>query len=849
MINNILFMILFLILLITNVFAEQPKICFFADEGFQGKSICATQGQAVSDLKMEWNDRISSIVIPPGMVVTAFQDINFSGKNFTFKESVDLYLSRRWADLNDAIRSFKIRSAACFYETDDFGGESICLSGNERIDLYHSSNLSLGQHHILHPLNDRINSIKIPSDTQVTVYQDNNYSGKYFVLTDDFSYEELEKIGMNDSITSIKVSQKEHFICDQYCIIKEIQSIPLGEAFGPYWLDDRIKYKESLISFDLNGEDNFSIEFFDGGIFKVMGRVVIYIHKNYPDNSFIFALRKESDRLSFLSRFDGGYSEVQFLESEDNKAVYISPLVGSLFDFGLINRSIIINNFNKDQALVVNKVILTVEKAEARSERSILGTAACWLIPIINIYNYVIQGKCNQVDSVVKSAYDFFNNPDNKILQISGSAKPLPKMNNSPIEFEVPLATPNSEVEGRLTHITINMQGRSLTVPAAARACNVSVKDQILPHLLRQRRDIIPYCVDWTLNILTDFTLLFGDSVDTWNADNFGRVIERILREGNTGYDASNSEPERRLIENVRTHVAGNADNMIHIKTAFNFSQLSYADYMQHQTPQQIVPPPAIIQQYPLGRYELALQNFHLVETVPRIRREGQWVNDPDLQFEVELISGVTAETQSARLAVLPVIEEWRQTYYQAKKQLLMSTTSGKVTDMPFDEDDTSSETVIEIAAAATVETDSVIETATATATETASRLEVVTSIEATTTIEAACLVSDVAQSWLRSSRDDYIYVIVRLAGRVISITMAIDINEYDSGIAGSLSHPDYVLHPAAEGTIRGAGTAAIKALANYLKVKGRRSLISDVISEPSAIVKKKVGFKFVEEF
>ncbi|HDL7795121.1 TPA: peptidase inhibitor family I36 protein [Yersinia enterocolitica] len=835
MINNILFMILFLIVLITNVFAEQPKICFFADEGFQGKSICATQGQAVSDLKMEWNDRISSIAIPPGMVVTAFQDINFSGKNFTFKESVDLYLSRRWADLNDAIRSFKIRSAACFYETDDFGGESICLSGNERIDLYHSSDLSLGQHHILNPLNDRVNSIKIPPNTQVTVYQDNNYSGKYFVLTDDFAYEELEKIGMNDSITSIKVSQKEHFICDQYCIIKGNQSIPLGEAFGSYWLDDRIKYKESLISFDLNGEDNFSIEFFDGGIFKVIGRAVIYIHNTFPNNSFIFALRKGSDRLSFLSRFNGGYSEVQFIESKDNKAVYISPLVGSLFDFGLININVTINNFNEDQALVVNKVILTAEKAEARSERSILGTAACWLIPIINIYNYVIQDNCNQVDRVAKSVYDFFNNPDNKILQISGSAKPLPKMNNSPIEFEVPFATFNSGVGGWLTHITINMQGGSLTVPATARACNVSVKDQILPHLMRQRRDIIPYCVEWTLNILTDFTLLFGDSIDTWNADNFGRVIERILREGNIGHAASNSESERRLIENVRANLAENTDNMIHIKTAFNFSQLSYADYMQNQTSQQVASPPVIIQQYPLGRYELALQNFQLVETVPRIRREGQWVNDPDLQFEVELISGITAETQSARLNVLPVIEEWRQTYYQAKKQLLMSATSGKVTDMPFDEDDISSEA------------DSVIETATVT--ETASRLGVVTSIEATTTIEAACLVSDVAQSWLRSSRDDYIYVIVRLAGRVVSITMAIDINEHDSGIAGSLSHPDYVLHPAAEGTIRGAGTAAIKALAIYLKAKGRRSLISDVISEPSAIVKNKVGFKFAEEF
>ena len=67
---------------------------------------------------------------------------------------------------------------------------------------------------------------------------------------------------------------------------------------------------------------------------------------------------------------------MQFIESKDSKAVYISPLVGSLFDFGLININVTINNFNEDQALVVNKVILTAEKAEARSERSILGNSS-----------------------------------------------------------------------------------------------------------------------------------------------------------------------------------------------------------------------------------------------------------------------------------------------------------------------------------------------------------------------------------------------------------------------------------------------------------------------------------------
>lgn len=88
------------------------------------------------------------------------------------------------------------------------------------------------------------------------------------------------------------------------------------------------------------------------------------------------------------------------------------------------------------------------------------------------------------------------------------------------------------------------------------------------------------------------------------------------------------------------------------------------------------------------------------------------------------------------------------------------------------------------------------------------------------TAIEAGLLVSDVAQSWLRTSHDDYIYVVVRLRGQVISITMALDINEFDTGIAGSLTNPQYVLHPEGEGAVRGAGTAAIRALADHLSKK-----------------------------
>ncbi|WP_174635133.1 peptidase inhibitor family I36 protein [Yersinia thracica] len=793
-----------------DVSSDNPKVCFFIDEYYQGESLCTTEGNAINDLPIKWNDRISSISVSHGLVVSVFKDINFSGRTYTLKDNVESLSSPRWADLDDDISSFKVRSAACFYELDAFSGNSFCLSGNESLDLYHASDPADRRYHIVNTFNDSISSIKLPPDTQVTIYEDDNYTGRYYVITNDVSAGDLEQIGMNKNITSMKVSQQEYFICDQFCIVKEVVSIPIGHEFGDYWLDDRIKYKEVLISFNISGKDNYAIELFDGGIIKVMGLMILLMHKGHQENSYIFELDKDSDTLSFLLRFNGGYSEIQFIESVGSKAVYISPLVGSLFDVEFANVRLFVENYNnkhynhESKPLIINKIVLAVEKISYRQERSFAGTAACWLIPVISIYNYIIQGKCNQADRFISNTVAFFANNDNKILQISGSAKPLPKTNtNNVIEFDANVTGFSSDLDAILTHINVDMWGNALTIPATALACKVPMKEQLLPNL-RTRRDLTVRCVDWTLSILTDFTLLFGDNVDHWNAENFGRVIENIIKEGNIGYTQPNGLVETRLIESVQAHLAENAADFLHIKTAFDFSQLSYANYLRHHDAENSAHSPAVAQELSLGRYELALPNFQFTVTPPRIRRGGNWVEDPELNFDIEVISGTTDDTLAARLNIIPMINQWREVYRHAKKPSVeVSASGGNVDD-------------------AVATGDGVI--------------------------EAARIVSDVAQSWLRTSSDDYIYVVVRLSGQVISITMAIDINEFDVGISGSLTHPDYVLHPEAEGTIRGAGTAAIKALADYLSKKGKRALVSDVISKPSAIVKKKVGFKFIDE-
>lgn len=800
------FLFLMLPLLSFDVLAEQPKVCFYKDSHYNGNSICAAEGDIMNILPLRWNDRISSISVPRGMIVTVYEDSDFTGRSLTLKESVDFLSSEGAKGLNDAISSFSIRHATCFYEYDQFLGNSICLSGGEKMDLYKGH-----ETHIDRSLNDRISSIKVPKNMQVTLFKDDHYNGDSITLTEDYLLAELEDLEMDYAISSMTATQQDNFICDQSCAIKERVFIPIKSLFGDYWYDERIGSKQVLMSFKLTDNDDYLIWLGSDRVIKVKDRMIYYIHNDLNDIAY-YLMSKESDRVSILSRFNGSYFESQFIESSGTKTIHLSPLIGYLFDPLAANIHFSVTNISpdKNKSVVIDKAVMTVEKAHHRSERGVAGIASCWAMPLLSIYNYIVQGRCNQVDRFVDDVADFFGNPDDKILQVSGSSKPLPKADSDKAPSFDSSGAASSQLDGILTYVRTGLDKQSLTVPATALACRVSMKEQLLPHL-RIRRDLTPTCIDWTLDILTDFTLLFGDSITQWNAENFGLVIERIIQNGDTGYAVSDTDIEARLVHNVMAHIAGSKDDeLIRLKSAFDFSQLNYAIYQYNTHDQSTVVSPQQSQELLLGRYELVLENFTAVETIPRVRQAGQWVEHPELHFDIEIITGRPEETLVARRNVIPVIEEWRQRYRQP------------YLPRPVRVVEEESQAQAQAQAQTQLRIDSVI--------------------------SAARIVGDVAQSWLRTTRDDYIYLVVRLSGQIVSITLAVDINEEDIGIAASLTNPAYVLHPQDEGVVRGAGTAAVRALADYAAKKGKRALVSDVISQPSAIVKQKVGFKFIDE-
>lgn len=299
--------------------------------------------------------------------------------------------------------------------------------------------------------------------------------------------------------------------------------------------------------------------------------------------------------------------------------------------------------------------------------------------------------------------------------------------------------------------------------------------------------------------MLADFTTLFGHSVRDWTLGQLQDVITRIDAQQVTGYAANDQDSEDHLVNEIRRAVErlGLIETIRQLSRAFEYTRLNYATYLTHNP--RASESPIAAQSLPLGEYLLSLESYHY-PTEPhavRIRENNEWVVRPDLHFEVEIIEN-SATDRSAITLTHTIMSHWFNTYLFAP--LNTDQRGNPLTDL----DRTTS-------AARTTSTSLLLE--------------------------------------LEDSSSDYLFVMVRLNGEIVSVLGANggqdESEEYYIDV--SVSKPRNVLTPDEEGNVRGAGTAAVHELARYLKQKGVKTLRSNVISQPSARVKSKLGFKHDE--
>ncbi|HHH2187524.1 TPA: beta/gamma crystallin domain-containing protein, partial [Yersinia enterocolitica] len=112
----------------------------------------------------------------------------------------------------------EISNPACFYAEDNFQGESVCLTPPEIMDLYNAEK---------YDLNDKISSISIPENVQVTIYENDNFNPHYYNLTESVDLAWLEKMNMAGKISAIKTSDAPSF-CAQNCVVIKENKVNLN---------------------------------------------------------------------------------------------------------------------------------------------------------------------------------------------------------------------------------------------------------------------------------------------------------------------------------------------------------------------------------------------------------------------------------------------------------------------------------------------------------------------------------------------------------------------------------------------------------------------------------------------
>jgi hypothetical protein len=180
-------------------------VCFYEHIDFGGRYFCARVGADADDVPSGTNDEISSIRIFGNAEVIVFRNPNFGGSSRRFVSDTGDLRRSGW---NDRISSFRIEgrgsggggnwgrparpsSGVCFYEHPNFGGDYFCARAG--------SNTS----QVPPDTNDRISSIQIFGNAEVTVFRDIDFQGSSRRFANDMT--DLRSAGWNDRISSYRV--------------------------------------------------------------------------------------------------------------------------------------------------------------------------------------------------------------------------------------------------------------------------------------------------------------------------------------------------------------------------------------------------------------------------------------------------------------------------------------------------------------------------------------------------------------------------------------------------------------------------------------------------------------------
>ncbi len=175
-------------------YSSDDQVVVYRDCNFQSVSKGFGEGNFRADELGVGNDRMSSLKIPRGWIVTVYEDNNFGGASRVFTHTVEC-MPQGW---NDRISSMRISRLSNYYVNNPVVVYKDCNYRSESQSFgegwYRDYQLGVG--------NDKISSLKIPWGWTVTVYQDDNYRGASITYTNDI---DCLPPDWNDKISSMRV--------------------------------------------------------------------------------------------------------------------------------------------------------------------------------------------------------------------------------------------------------------------------------------------------------------------------------------------------------------------------------------------------------------------------------------------------------------------------------------------------------------------------------------------------------------------------------------------------------------------------------------------------------------------
>lgn len=620
--------------------------------------------------------------------------------------------------------------------------------------------------------------------------------------------------------------------------------LPFSNMFGQYWQKTGLTTWQLAVPLHIknNLSSPIHIQWGSSKNHLVISKKAITFYNENNQKQFYEPIRPNTHDLYIVFESNGtDRHQVQIVQTKQNVALTITPYIhwpiaatdksSDIKIDGVAHQQINPSSLVK---VVGNKdVMQPIRKRREALGHIVCGHSSFWILDFLMHSHCEFSYSGTDIHSLLQQKQKGY-------AQIGGTP---PEQQIKPPPYFVKkqsAATLKQMISGTEKHPILSSY-------AAAKTCFVPLHKVISSRKPRGlNNDIENDCVYNTEQIISLYTSIYGTSSEgRWNQQHFEQIVSNIIKTGKTGDTHLSVEDENALVGAVQLqHAIENEIKENYIRQlgddyidyhegwlaelAFSHAQHAYTSYAQSTasnttiTQNPLFLSPQQLQNVgSLGAYQIDMDDFNEDEIPimpPRVFHHGQWQTDHQHDFDTTLVS-INHMTPGVQEELQNVVRQWRHDYGQMDPEY----------ELHIQSSDVHLRALAQISRSASL---------------------VVTHMNVA--ISASHIPSNLYPS------DQTYFAITRYQGRIVNLIL-ISAEEDDDDehinweIEFALTEPHSTIpthtttpHTYQDGAVRGAGTAALRAILMEAQEMHINSINANVISIPSALMFSRTGFKLI---